>query len=108
MCYHLAEESLEVVINNKRRTERETTTQGAIKTVTQLADGSSLPGAVGDLSHEGVKIIGDANGLKVGDEIVLGIQFPLGHDANYRCVVRHIDSDSYGVEIVQRIDSESA
>lgn len=94
--------------DNKRKTEREVAAQGAIKTVAKRADGGVLSGTVGDLSYEGVKVVGDTTGLAIGEELLLGIHFPLGHDAEYRCVVRHVGADSYGVEILERIDSEAS
>ena len=84
--------------NEDRQTDRELTYDGDIETITELSDGSTLKGVVLDLSKTGARIGGRTDGLQLDDDVTMTIMFPMGHDIEYQCEIKHIEAGSfYGV-----------
>ncbi len=94
-------------MDKRRRSERDIVFTGAIEVEARLPSGDSLKGYVHDISYEGIRIHGDTQGVRLGDQIILLVRFPFGHDAEYECEVRHIsEGESYGVQLKDKVSND--
>lgn len=86
----------------RRSRVRETKIERAIQARVHLPNGISLSGTLRDLSGSGAKILGDTDGLSVGDEFALAMLLRTGAQVTKECRAIHIEPGiSFGVRFLQ-------
>lgn len=84
----------------RRRNEREQTTERGVKCRTTLPDGSALDGLVADVSLGGARIHGSTEGVHAGQNVRLEFLFLTGEKVAYGARVIHVNPVAvfFGVE----------
>lgn len=88
----------------RRLSNRDVTKHFGVQCEVKLQDGTTLYGVVADCSEGGLRVLGDAQKLRIGDEVEMIFLYPSGEKVGHRGSVQHLahDGSGYGV----RFDSD--
>ena len=87
-------------MTEQRASKREQMVGPGVSTFTERRDGAVLEGVVKDINDSGVRIVGPATGLSVGDEVTVVFVIQFDQRVRYRGVVKHVDKSGkfFGIE----------
>ncbi|MGD2107939.1 MAG: PilZ domain-containing protein [Phycisphaerae bacterium] len=86
-------------MGERRREQRQVTTDHEVRCLTELPDGTVLEGTVADYSKSGARVAGPTRGIRIGESARLTFVFPTQERVGYECSVIHVapDGDAFGV-----------